>query len=228
MDIKDGDGQRVRDILARLEAASSERDRQGMARFGIASTKARVLGARKPALRAMAKEIGRDHALALALWATAVHEARILACLVADPKATGVELAEAWVADFDTWDLCDQCCLNLLDRVPYAWDKAVEWSGREEEFTRRTGFVLMVVLAVHDKKAPDARFLALLPLIEQRADDGRNFVKKAVNWALRSIGKRNAALREAAMEVARRLAEREDKAARWVGRDALKELESKT
>lgn len=134
------------------------------------------------------------------LWATAVHEARILACLVADPKAMVEDLAEAWVAGFDNWDLCDQCCLNLLDRVPYAWDKAVEWSGREEEFTRRAGYVLMAVLAVHDKKAPDARFLGFLPLIEQGADDGRNFVKKAVNWALRSIGKRNAALREAAME----------------------------
>jgi 3-methyladenine DNA glycosylase AlkD len=218
----------AREIVERLAAASSEADRQGMARFGITSAKARVLGVRKPTLRAMAKAIGRDHALALELWATGVHEARILACLVADPTATGVELAEAWMADFDSWELCDQCCMNLLDRVPYAWEKAVEWSGREEEFIRRTGFVLMAVLAVHDKKAEDARFLAFLPLIERHAEDPRNFVKKAVNWALRSIGKRNARLREAAMETARRLIARDDKTARWIGRDALRELESKT
>lgn len=218
----------AREIVERLAAASSEADRQGMARFGITSAKAEVLGVRMPVLRAMAKEIGRDHELALELWATAVHEARILACLLAEPRRVDEALAEAWVADFDSWGLCDQCCLNLLDRVPFAYAKAVEWIEREPEFTRRTGFALMAVLAVHDKKAEDARFLAWLPLVERHAEDPRNFVKKAVNWALRSVGKRNARLREAAMETARRLIARDDKTARWIGRDALRELESKT
>lgn len=220
--------ERVAGILARLETSSSDKDRLGMARFGISSAKARVLGARKPVLRAMAREIGRDHGLALALWATAVHEARILACLVADPRLADESLAEAWVAEIDNWDLCDQCCLNLFDRLPFAWAKAAEWAGREEEFTRRAGFALMAVLAVHDKKAPDARFLEFLPLVERHAEDSRNFVKKAASWALRSMGKRNAALREAAMETARRLMARDDKTARWIGRDALKELERET
>lgn len=220
--------ERVAGILARLETSSSDKDRLGMARFGISSAKARVLGARKPVLRAMAREIGRDHGLALALWATAVHEARILSCLVADPRLADESLAEAWVAEIDNWDLCDQCCLNLFDRLPFAWAKAAEWAGREEEFTRRAGFALMAVLAVHDKKAPDARFLEFLPLVERHAEDPRNFVKKAASWALRSMGKRNAALRDAAMETARRLMARDDKTARWIGRDALKELERKT
>lgn len=196
-----------------------------MARFGINPEHA--LGVRIPDLRSLAKELGRDHSLALALWRTGVHEARILASMVDEPERVTERQMESWVRAFDSWDLCDQVCGNLFDRTPLAKAKTVEWMGREEEFVKRAGFALAAWRAVHERAGPDGEFAALLPLIEREAHDPRNFVKKAVSWALRQIGKRNRSLNRRAIAVAKRLARRDDSApARWVGMDALRELTS--
>lgn len=195
-----------------------------MAGFGIQG--ARVYGVRVPVLRQMARRCGRDHELALRLWDSGVHEARLLASMVAEPRLVTEELMERWAADFDSWDVCDQCCGNLFDRTPFAYQKAREWSEREGEFVKRAGFALMAYLAVHDKKAPDERLADFFPLIERQATDGRNFVKKAVNWALRQIGKRSRGLNAQARLLAGQLAASQDKTARWVGSDALRELSS--
>ena len=211
-------------ILDELRTLGDPAGREGMARFGIKAE--RALGIRIPALRAIAKRVGRDHALAAELWASGIHEARILACFVDDPAEVTEEQMEAWAAEFDSWDLVDQCCANLFDRTPFAWAKAVAWSERAEEFVKRAGFSLMAVLAVHDKKAPDERFEAFLPIIEREVGDPRNFVRKAVNWALREIGKRNPALNAQAVEMARRILETGERSARWVASDALRELTS--
>jgi 3-methyladenine DNA glycosylase AlkD len=213
-------------ILDELRALGDPAGREGMARFGINAE--RALGIRIPALRAIAKRVGRDHALAAELWASGIHEARILACFVDDPCEVTPEQMEAWAAEFDSWDLVDQCCGNLLDRTPFAWVKAAEWSGRQEEFVKRAGFSLMAALAVHDKKARDGRFEAFLPIIEREAGDRRNFVRKAVNWALRGIGKRNPALNGKAVETARRILETGERSARWVASDALREMTSES
>ena len=210
------------EVLARLNQAADPRAVEGMARFGIRS--AHVLGISIPVLRKMAKELGKDHALALELWASGLHEARILAAMIDDPRLVSEEQMEAWVADFDAWDVCDQVCGNLFDKTPYAYQKAVEWCHREQEYVRRAGFVLMAELAVHDKQAPDEAFLSFFPLIKQYATDERNFVKKAVNWAIRQIGKRNARLRVSAIEWAEEIGAMDSRAARWIARDALKEL----
>jgi 3-methyladenine DNA glycosylase AlkD len=219
-----GAGMTVAKIVAELEAHANPANVAGMARYGI--NPKRALGVSIPRLRAMAKEIGRDHALARELWASGIHEARILAGLVDDPaKVTAAQL-ERWVGDFDSWDVCDGVCSNLFDKTPFAWEKAVAWSARSEEFVKRAGFVLMAALAVHDKKAPDERFRKFLPLIEREAADERNFVKKAVNWALRQIGKRNRALNGDAVAAAKRIRKIDSKSARWIAADALRELES--
>lgn len=210
-------------ILDRLRALGSERNRQGMARFGI--NVERACGVSMAVLRPLAREHRRDHALAAALWDTQVHEARILACMVANPRQAGPTQLGHWVEDLDSWDVTDQFCNKLVVKTPYAWELAVAWAAREEEFVRRAGFSLMAQLAVHDKAAPDAAFLPVLDSVEAYATDGRNFVKKAVNWALRQTGKRNAVLRGQAVATARRLLELDSKAARWVARDALRELE---
>jgi 3-methyladenine DNA glycosylase AlkD len=198
-----------------------------MSRFGINPD--RALGVRIPDLRRLAKEIGTDHRLAGALWRTGLHEARILATMIDDPAAVTEEQMESWVGDFDSWDLCDQCCGNLFDKTPFVYEKTIEWADRDEEFVKRAGFALMAWAAVHDKTADDRVFLELLPIIEREADDGRNFVKKAVNWALRQIGKRNRKLHRAAVVAARRLSNRNDSAAAsWTGSDALRELTSES
>lgn len=212
----------TKDILARLEAEGSERNRAGMARFGINADAAYGVG--MIAIRALAKELGRDHDVAAELWESGIHEARILASLVDEPKKVTEEQMERMVAEFNSWDLCDQCCGNLFDRTPFAYAKAHEWADREEEFTRRAAFALMAWLAVHDKKAPDAPFLEFLPVIERHAADPRNFVKKAVNWALRQIGKRNLRLHPIAVETAGRILAQDSKSAKWIARDALREL----
>lgn len=196
-----------------------------MARFGINPD--RALGVRIPDLRRLAKQVGTDHSLALGLWKTGIHEARILASMIDDPAAVTERQMESWAGDFDSWDLCDQCCGNLFDRTPFAYGKAVEWASRDEEFIKRAGFALMAWAAVQDKTADNRVFLEFLPVIEREANDDRNFVKKAVNWALRQIGKRNRRLNRAAVAAARRLAKQKDsRAARWVGTDALRELTS--
>jgi 3-methyladenine DNA glycosylase AlkD len=177
-----------------------------------------------PKVRSIARREGRDHELALALWRSGIHEARILAALVDEPAVVTEAQMEEWATGFDSWDLVDQTCGGLFDRTPWAYSKAVEWAGREEEFVKRAGFSLMAQLAVHDKGAPDDRFHQFLAIIEREAADPRNFVKKAVNWALRGIGKRSLTLNALAVETALRLQTGGTGAARWVASDALREL----
>ena len=194
----------------------------GMARYGICSKNS--LGVSIPSLRQLAKQIGMNHALALELWQTGIHEAQILAALLGDPKQMTARQMESWVRDFDSWDVCDQVCSNLFDKTSWSRSKAVVWTERHAEFIKRAGFVLMAALAVHDKQASDRLFLEFLPLIEREAHDERNFVRKAVNWALRQIGKRNKRLRRAAIAAARRIQRQNSKSARWIAADALREL----
>lgn len=196
-----------------------------MKRFGVDNSKA--LGVSLPDLRKVAKGIKKDHQLALDLWATCIHECRVLASLVDDPKLVTPGQMDSWAADFYSWDVCDQVCGNLFDRTPYAIEKALEYSRSEKEYIKRAGFVLMAEFAVHDKKANDEAFIQFFPIIEREAWDDRNFVKKAVNWALRQIGKRNKNLGKAAKECALRIAQQESKAAKWIARDALAEFEKK-
>lgn len=208
--------------LNQLKSLTDPESVAGMARFGINPDN--TLGVSIPALRKMAKEIGKNHALAQKFWSSGIHEARILAEMVDDPGEVTVEQMEHWAADFDSWDVCDQVCSNLFDKTRFAFQKAHEWSGREEEFVKRAGFVLMAALSVHDKKAGDDKFLEFLPLIKKGALDERNFVKKAVNWALRQIGKRNMDLNKAAVETANDIRKIDSKSARWIASDARREL----
>lgn len=196
----------------------------GQARYGIDTSNA--LGISMTQLRPLAREIGKDHPLALSLWESGVREARILASLVDDPKLVTPEQMESWAAEFASWEVVDAACCNLFDRTEHRYAKAVEWAGREEEFVKRAGFSLMAGIAVHDRRASDDQLFALLPVIERESCDRRNFVRKAVNWALRQVGKRNPALNEAAIAAAERIAELECKGAHWVASDALKELRS--
>lgn len=209
-------------IVAELRARGSARNVEGMARFGIRP--AHALGVGMTTLRKLARGLPRDHALAAKLWKTGIHEARILATIVDVPERVTSSQMDRWARAFDSWDVCDQACINLFRRTPHAWARAKEWAAREREFEKRAGFALMATLAVHDKDAPDARFRALFPIIRRGAHDERNFVKKAVSWALRQIGKRGGALRRDAVTLARELTASDDKGARWVGRDALREL----
>lgn len=195
-----------------------------MARFGIATT--RAVGVTVTELRRFARDLGHDHELAAALWASGVHEARLLASLVDEPAMVSEAQMEAWVADLDSWDVCDGVCGNLFDRTPFALDKAVEWSSREPEFEKRAAFALMASAAVHRKDLPDAAFASLLPVIRAQAIDERNYVKKAVSWALRQIGKRSSGLNSQAVRTAERIERIDSPAARWVARDALRELRS--
>jgi 3-methyladenine DNA glycosylase AlkD len=183
-----------------------------------------TLGISIPTLRQMAKQIGKNHDLAQQLWASGIHEALILATLIDRPQEVTEAQMEAWANDFDSWDVCDQCCFNLFDKTPWAYQKAKEWSGRDEEFVKRAGFALMAGLAIHDKRAGDDAFLPFLPIIQREAIDSRNFVKKAVNWALRQIGKRNANLNQLAIELAGDIQKIDSKTARWIAADALREL----
>jgi 3-methyladenine DNA glycosylase AlkD len=175
-------------------------------------------------IRLIAKAIGTDHELAGELWKTGVYEARMLAAFVAEPARVTKAEMDGWCRDFDNWAICDTMCFHLFDRTPHAFDKIEAWAGRKDEFVRRAAFALLASVALHDKKAPDEPFLRALPLIERAAEDERNFVKKGVSWALRGIGKRNARLRAAAADLARRLSQSEHEAARWIGKDALREF----
>lgn len=195
-----------------------------MSRFGIDTT--RAVGVTVTELRRFARDLGHDHGLAAALWASGVHEARLLASLVDEPAMVSETQMEAWVADLDSWDVCDGVCGNLFDRTPFALDKAVEWSGREPEFEKRAAFALMASAAVHRKDLPDAAFASLLPVIRAQAIDERNYVKKAVSWALRQIGKRSSGLNSRAVRTAEQIERIDSRAARWVARDALHELRS--
>lgn len=210
-------------IIAELHAVSDESHLTGMGHFGIKTE--RALGVSVVNLRSMARRIGKNHVLALELWETDLHEARILATMIDDPLAVTEEQMEQWVTQFDSWDICDQCCGNLFDKTALAWDKAVEWCAREQEYEKRAGFALIAYLAVHDKTTPDERFLPLLAIIKREAGDTRNFVKKAINWALREIGKRNAALNQASIATAQAI-RAQSKRGHWIASDALRELTS--
>jgi 3-methyladenine DNA glycosylase AlkD len=200
------------EILEKLRVKARPEQLDGMARYGMSVEKR--LGIKIPELRRLAKEIGRDHQLALGLWKTGVAEAMILASMIDVPEEVSEAQMEAWVVDFDSWDVCDQVCMNLFDKTPLAWDKIQEWAEREEEFVRRAAFALIACLAWHDKKADDEAFIALIPVIKAGATDERNYVKKAVSWALRHIGKRNATLNEVAIRTAEELRETDARAAR--------------
>lgn len=210
------------DILRLLKTHANPRNVEGMARYGINTRN--TLGVTIPFLRSLARAHRRQHDLALALWRSDVHEARILASLVDDPARVTPAQMESWIADVDSWDLCDQVCNNLFRSTAHARAKALAWSRRKPEYVRRAGFVLMATLAVHDKAARDADFDAFFSAIRRGARDERNFVRKAVNWALRQIGKRNPALRRKAIALGRELAGRNSAAARWIAKDALREL----
>jgi 3-methyladenine DNA glycosylase AlkD len=214
----------VESVLKSLKSLGNPANREGMSRFGINTE--RAFGVPIPALRSLARDIGRDHGLALKLWDSGYHEARLLAGFIGDPARLTEEQMESWVRDFDSWDICDQVCSNLFDRAGLAWAKALEWPSRDEEFVKRAGFVLMAALAVHAKQAPDRRFLDFLPIIEREAPDQRNFVKKAVNWALRQIGKRNPMLNREAIRAAEAIGRMDSSTARWIASDALRELRS--
>ena len=214
---------RVAEALAWLEQHASQKIRDEMGpRYGVYTEKA--FGVSVADIKALGKQLGRDHDLAEALWQTGVYEARMTAAFVDEPARVTPEQMDRWCRDFDNWGICDTLCFHLFDRTPHAWDKVAAWSADEGEFVRRAAFALLASLALHDKRAPDEPFLRCLPLVEAGAADDRNFVKKGVSWALRAIGKRNPALRAEAAAVAERLAASPDRAPRWVGKDALREF----
>lgn len=213
------------EIIEKLEAVSDEEAAAGMAAYGI-KTGGKVYGVKIPVLRSMARACGRDRELAERLWADNSRETRILAGMIYPPQDAEPSMLDEWAAGFDNWEVCDQCCMNLFEKTPHAYDKSVEWQGREEEFVRRAGYVMMARLAVSDKAAGDEAFEQFFPLIEAGAADDRNFVRKAVNWALRQIGKRNLSLNRQAVVVAERIRRQGTKSARWIANDALRELKS--
>ncbi|TAK33858.1 MAG: DNA alkylation repair protein [Chloroflexota bacterium] len=212
------------DLLEKLHSLSDPQGKAGMARYGINTQSA--LGISLYTLRPLAKETGKDHLLAQQLWDSGIHEARILASMVDDPRLVDEEQMESWVSDFDSWDICDQTCSNLFDKTALAYQKTAEWSERTETFVKRAGFALMAALSVHDKKASDEKIAAFLPVILRESTDDRNFVKKAVNWALRQVGKRNLVLNALAIETAQEIKNLDARAARWIASDALRELTS--
>lgn len=215
-----------RAIISFLKSQQNSENIAGMGRFGILP-QGEILGISIPVLRKLAKEIGKDHSLAQELWGSKIHEAKLLAAFIEEPKLVTENQMEAWVADFDSWDICDQVCMTVFDKTPFVNQKAKEWAIREEEFVRRAGFALMATLAVHDKTTTDGSFEEFFPLIKKYSVDERNFVKKAVNWALRQIGKRNSNLLIKAIKVAEDIEKLDSKSAKWIAKDALKELRSK-
>lgn len=225
-------------IIAKLKSHKNPKNIAGMARFGISAKN--TLGVSMPIIRKMAKEIRKEakteknsaenrHKLALKLWNSKIHEARILAGLIDEPALVDEKQINKWAEDFDSWDVCDQVCMNLFDKTEFAWTAPFRLSKRKEEFVKRTGFALMAALAFHDKKTDDKKFLEFFPLIKREATDERNFVRKAVNWALRQIGKKNKNLCREALKAAREIqaAHPDNKTAKWIAGDAIRELEEK-
>jgi 3-methyladenine DNA glycosylase AlkD len=210
--------------MRRLREKAHPANLEGMSRYGMAVE--RRLGVSVPDLRAIAKYLGKSHELALELWSTGLADARILASMVDEPDKLSESQMDEWVRDFDSWDVCDQVCMNLFEKSPSAWKKIREWSGREEVFVKRAAFALVACLAWHSKQAKDEEFVNVFPVIKSGASDDRNFVKKSVNWALRNVGKRNLRLNQAAIELAEEISQMDSKAARWIGSDAVRELES--
>ncbi len=213
---------RVREVLVWLERRGTQRNRDGMARYGIRAPK--MFGVSVSMIQQLSKRLGRDHDLAAALWETGWYEARMLTSFVDDPARVTPAQMDRWARDFDNWAICDTVCFHLFDRTPHAWQKVEQWSRRRDEFVKRAAFALLASPALHDQRTGDAPFARSLVLVERAASDERNFVKKGVSWGLRSVGRRNEALHAAAVELARRLAESPEPAARWVGKDALRDL----
>ncbi len=211
-------------IIIHLHSLANPLNVEGMKRFGIHSKN--VLGASTNELREMAKEIGKDHALAQMLWRTDIYDARVLAIFIEDPKLVTEKQMDRWVRDFDNWAVCDGCCVHLFYKALRVYEKTFEWTQSDREFIKRAGYVLMAVLAVHDKKASDKKFIRFFPIIIHGSTDERNFVKKAVNWSLRQIGKRNSALNKKAIQTAKEIYKLNTKSARWIASDALRELTS--
>ena len=214
----------VTEVMEKLTAQADPDQLEGMSRYGITTEKR--LGVTVPQMRVIAKQTGKDHQLALALWETGIAEAMIVAAMVDVPAEVTEAQMEAWVVSFNSWDVCDQVCMNLFEKTPLAWDKIRDWSQREEEYVKRAAYALIACLAWHDKGASDGKFIALLPLIKSGASDERNYVKKAVSWALRNIGKRNSNLNAVALQSAQDLKEMDLKPARWIGLDAVRDLTS--
>jgi 3-methyladenine DNA glycosylase AlkD len=210
------------DVLSWLEKRGSQRNVEGMARYGIRAT--RAFGVSMGTMKPLVKRLGRDHALADALWKSGWFEGRMLAALIDDPARVTRRQMNAWASGFENWADCDTTCFHLFDKTPFAYEKARQWSASPREFVKRAAFALIASLALHDKAAPDARFRAMLPVIERGARDDRNFVKKAVSWALRGIGNRSQSLHAAALAVAARLAMSTTPSCRWVGKDAQRDL----
>lgn len=213
------------EIIAFLRAKRNQHNIDGQRRFGITPS-TEQLGLCMTELRALAKTHRRNHPLATRLWASGIHEARILAILVEDPSAVTKRQVEQWVRDLDSWDVCDQFCGEIMPYVPFAWEKALTWTESRKEFVKRAGFVTIARMAVRRKDLPDVPFLEFLPVVTREARDERNFVRKAVNWALRQIGKRSPNLRRAAIAESKTIAKIDSPAARWIARDALRELQA--
>jgi len=214
----------VEEVLKKLKANAKPDQLGAMARYGMVAE--RRLGVSVPNMRKIAKQVGKDHKLALELWSTEIPEAMIVAAMIDEPERLTEKQMDEWVKDINSWDICDQVCMNLFEKTPLAWKKILDWSQREEEFVKRTAFALIACLAWHNKKARDEKFIQLFPVIKREATDERNFVKKAVNWALRNIGKRNPKLNKAAIKTAKEIQRIDSKAARWIASKAIIELES--
>jgi 3-methyladenine DNA glycosylase AlkD len=213
-------------ILSQIKENGNPANLEGMARYGIRYDES--FGCNVPFMRKLSRNYRGNHGLALKLWKTGIHEARIIAFLIDDPKMVSDAQAERWLKDVKSWDICDGLCSNLLRKTPFAYKKAFEWSRRKGEFQKRAGFVMMAVLAVHDKEKEDVVFLKFLERVEEESHDERNFVKKAVNWALRQIGKRNYKLHKSAIKTAEKIKHQDSKTARWIANDALREFKTET
>lgn len=214
----------VGEVLEKLKAKTKPEHVEEMARYGMVAEQR--LGVSIPDMRKMAKELGKNHKLALELWKTGIPESKILAAMIDEPEKLTEKQMEDWVKGINSWDVCDQVCMNLFEKTPLAWKKIHDWSQRKEEFVKRTAFALIACLAWHNKEAEDEKFIKLFPVIKRGATDERNYVKKAVNWALRNIGKRNPNLNEAVIKAAKEIQRIDSKAARWIASNAIKELES--
>jgi 3-methyladenine DNA glycosylase AlkD len=212
------------EVIQKLHLLANPENVKGMARYGISQKN--NLGISIYHLRPLAKEIGKNHALALKLWDSQIHDARLLACFIDDPEKVTPDQMDAWAEDFDSWDICDQACTSLFDLSAFAYEKVFQWANHEKEFVKRAAFSLIAGLAVHDKKASDQVFEQFFPLLITHSGDNRNYVKKAVNWALRNIGKRNLSLNKTAIQTAREIQKINSPSARWIASDAIRELTS--
>jgi len=212
------------EVIEQLKKMGDPKNIEGMGRFGIKTEN--NLGNSVTTLRNFAKKIGKNHDLAVKLWDSGIRDARMVAACIEDPDNISEGQVDIWINDFDSWDICDHCCGHLFDKTPFAYKKAKEWTQRTEEFQKRAGFSIMAWLAVHDKKEDDSKFEEFLTLIKKESTDERNYVKKAVNWALRNIGKRNITMNKKAIEIAREIQKVDSKSARWIASDAIRELTS--